>query len=312
MDNQPPPPTQTHRDSLVERIEPIVKSVEQFGTTGERILNDSLYKAMPFLLKHLVNLAGLTAFLTITGFFTIHSYLAKYSTLATHNVSATQYLSAGLSMLVTLAIFICNNIGLGVIVGIVLGVLFTLFNRFIISIDIYIYNIKENIEKALKEGTGLRINLYESLTLDFGIIFLRIAKVLLQSSKILWKSAWLIMVAFFVLFGFIYGQRYYDGIDHALGGGKPAEIYLIFKDKNQAGVWPFQVTGVQSTKLKVLIELTDGIMVYDENTNTTTIVKNDVVAGIIDAQSTPIPSGIPATSSSTLVPTSQSVISPTP
>ncbi len=221
----------------------------------------------------LLNLVTVTTLLTVAGFFVIHSYLASVSRLFTFNISLTQYLAAGVNMV--LAIF-WNYILPVIIGGLILALIF---------IGLYFFG-RYCLNRSKRVHT-------------LWVRVLSIISPLYQRLRPLLRAAWVVYQVFaWVLFGLlvigvalIYGTYYYAQSPRMFGGGMPSNVILVFREEQptQSSIWGFPINTsnpCQSDEVQLLIELTDGVIVRDTGTNRTTIVKNDVLQGIIDVDAT--------------------------
>jgi hypothetical protein len=89
-------------------------------------------------------------------------------------------------------------------------------------------------------------------------------------------------------------------------------VALIFKEDINPALWhlPIESGQPRSTRpLLLIVELSDGLMVKDLDTNVVVEVKNDMIAGVVHVRSTPTASPTPTASST---PTSTVSITPTP
>ncbi len=220
-------------------------------------------------------LSQLTAFIAVGGFVVVQSYLAKTTDLFTYNISLSQYLAAGVSLLFYIPIFIAarfvQSFGQALMLLLVVALAFGIYIvQYIIRQRQQQSEIRQSFNKALEnlEQFLLRIQPFHRAFNYFSLIYL-----------FFWAC----------LVGLLYGQTDYGTVPRWLGGGQPAMVILLFNKDFNASVMPFPVNNSRSSPVKLLSELTDGILVWDEQSHTAVKVKNDVLDGIIGAAPRTIP-----------------------
>jgi hypothetical protein len=248
-------------------------------------------KIWRLLAPKLLNLVTVTTLLTVAGFFVIHSYLASFTRLFTFNISVTQYLAAGINLALALFWYIILPI-------LVYGVVLALGVAVLYLIGHVLIRRSKRIQHLWDKIHSWWLPIYHRLRPLF---------------RFLWSLYQFIAGALFVLvlisLSLVYGTYYYAQSPRMFGGGMPADVILVFREAQptQNSVWGFPMSGSnprQSERVQLLIELTDGVIVRDAATNTATVVKNDVLQGIIDAS--------PGLSSITNATLTQTLPTPTP
>lgn len=261
---------------------PIEVDANDANKEGIVISSFSFYKQLRgFLSRVILNLAVTTALLSIAGFFVVHSYLSKLTHLFTYKVDAIVYISAGINMFLALVaeIFIKPFIPPINFIHIVIALI-------ILAIVFYFRN------KLRKYGQG------------------KYAKY--SQIRYLYRILGTILILFAILRAFVYG---WDGYEHSarlLGGGQPADVILIFSQHEKLATMglPIAINATypaQSQPVKLLMELSDGVLVEDFLTQVPVIVKNELLYGMIDANP-PTPSQQIATVS----PAQTAATTPTP
>jgi hypothetical protein len=252
-------------------------SPETTSEKSERV-SPAVKKIWWIVTPKLLNLVNVTALLTVAGFFVIQSYLASFSMLFTFRISVTQYVAAGINLVLAIVWYIIlPSLGYGVILAAGIGVLY-LVGHFCITRSKPIHNLWDRFRNWW-------LPMYHRL-----YPYLRILWSLYQ------LVAWALFILVVISLGLVYGTAYYVQSPRMLGGGMPADVILVFREEQptQTSIWGFPINSSntrQSEQVQLLIELTDGVIVRYAATNTTTMVKNDVLQGIIDADTV---SGSPA------------------
>ena len=91
------------------------------------------------------------------------------------------------------------------------------------------------------------------------------------------------LILYALAIGFLYGRVGYASMPRWLGGGQPSYVILMFaKDKDTSSM-PFAVDNSRSPVVKLIAELTDGILIWDEKSQTAVKIKSEVLDGIIGA-----------------------------
>jgi hypothetical protein len=253
------------------------------------------------------NLLPLTTLTIIAGFFVINSYLARYTRLFTYNISASQYIAAGINLLLAILYYFFPIAAGSIVLALVLAIVFILWDKYLAKIW---SNIKARFFSNLEKRTTSNSQnpLYR--------LWLLIKSALTTLWNLSNRAAWVLLGGAIILLSFIYGYGYYASSPRMLGGGQPADVILIFKDEIQPSEWSFAETTLnasqtpefskRSKKVKLLVELTDGILVQDEDAGVVAIVKNDVLNGIIEYKAaTPT-----VTTTGTLSPTPSPTMTP--
>lgn len=247
-------------------------------TTPEKSqrIHFDINKLWRLLAPRLLNLVAVTTLLTVAGFFVIHSYLASFTTLFTFNISVTQYLAAGINLVMAIISYILYmmlpGLGIGAIIAIGGAILYSAGHFCMVR--------SKRISDLWNWFRGWWLPVYHRLR--------PLLRLILTLNKLfLWTLVALMVIAL----GLVYGTYYYGQSPRMLGGGMPVDVILVFQEEQptQTSVWGFPINKSnpqQSERVQLLIELTDGVIVRDVATNTTTLVKNDVLQGIIGA-STP-------------------------
>lgn len=200
----------------------------------------------------------LTGILIAAGFFVVHSYLESFTHLFTYKISIVQYLAAGISLCLYL-LFSAANYILSHIQIFLCAVLFSLLLGYIT------FRFSPNWVKIVPH-----------------IPLLRHAKrVFSVLSRLLWYFNWVFVVLTIILVALLYGPQHYATMPRSLGGGMPTNIKIIFKDDKSA-VWPFTVTSGQSETVQFVMELSDGILVWDISQKVAIEIKNDAINGIVE------------------------------
>jgi hypothetical protein len=270
-------------------------SLETSSEKSERASLD-VKKIWRILAPKLFSLVNITALLTVAGFFVINSYLASFSKLFTFNISLPQYLAAGINLVLGTFAYILYlllpGLGYGVLLGVGAIIVYAI-SRFWIKRSRRIHDLWDRFRRW----------------------WLPIYYWLRPGLRFLWSlyrlSAGALLTLIVILMGLVYGTYYYAQSPRMLGGGMPAAVILVFREDQptQNSIWGFSINSSnarQSTPVQLLIELTDGVIVRDAATNIVTVVKSDVLQGIIDAE--PLPTGL---TSITPIPT-QTLATPTP
>ena len=205
---------------------------------------------------------GSVALLTATGFIIVNSYLAQFTEIHGFSIDTSQYLAASVGALLFIAAIV-------VFLLVVNLVLVLLFGTFIILFD---PKYRKNAYKELRT----------LLTLRFYDEFLRRWMSVLKRRP----TMTLIVVILLVWISYVYGNFFYGDIPRYLGGGKPVSIHLIFEDALIVSSFGFSAHPTYRNvvpNVELLSELTDGILVYDRQHEYATVIKNDAIQGIVDA-----------------------------
>lgn len=241
---------------------------------SQHVLVD-IKKVWRLLAPKLLNLVAVTTLLTVAGFFVIHSYLASFTRLFTFNISVTQYLAAGINLALALFWYMILPI-------LVYGVILALGIAALYLIGHLLIRRSKRIQYIWNKIHSWWLPIYHHLR---------------PLLRFLWSLYQFIAGTLFFLvvisLSLMYGTYYYAQSPRMFGGGMPADVILVFREAQptQNSIWGFPISGSnarQSEQVQLLIELTDGVIVRDTATNRTTIVKNDVLQGIVDvATATP-------------------------
>lgn len=225
-----------------------------------------------YLAPKLLNFVNITALLIAAGFFVIQSFLASFAQAFTFNISISQYLMAGVNMVLALVWNLVMPILLAGFLASLAIVALSLLGRFF-------HNRSKRVH-----------NLWRRLADFIHPLYLRWRPKLRR----LWAIYQIVVGALFILLiimvAFVYGRTYYAQSPRMFGGGMPINVILVFSEEQptQNSIWGFAINpsnARQSEVVQLLMELTDGVIVRDVATDTTTIVKNDTLQGIIYATS---------------------------
>ncbi len=217
-----------------------------------------------------------TAFIAVGGFMVIQSYLLRYTRLFTYNVGLPQYLTAGITLLLFLFIVIVLPVILASLVS---------------------SSVMYFLKKLAALLSPTESNVIRYMVNEVRSDFLRVL---------------LILVPIALLAGFTFGYTSYPTIPRLLGGGMPADVILVFKDNVNSMGLPFIENTSQpkrSPKVKLLLELSDSVLIYDESQRIAIAVKNDALTAIMDAE--PMPASPTPAATITATPTVTATASPT-
>lgn len=257
-------------------------------------------RALRFVSQRLLNLAVLTALVSIAGFFVIHSYLDKITGIFTYNIAAVVYLSAGANMMVGTVVIIIAIFWLPILLGLAFGVL--------LGILIFISRRLRKRWKRLQAVTDridpfLNKRIYP--TLRFALNLNNILTLVL-------------LTAAMSLIAINYGRQIYELMPRFLGGGAPSSVFLVFKPVSDIQIVDLGLPigmetvtspsgtptpSLRSQPVDLLMELSDGLLVRDPQQGIPIVIKNDLLYAVIDAEprtfspvvtATPAPSGTPS------------------
>jgi len=270
-----------------------------------RILANRL---LSFLRDVLPILLNAVTFVTLSGYLVIAGYVLNYTKLQIYDIDIKQYILAGISFLFYIGSYPFTIVGIALamfvgclIIGLVIALLF-------IKIDEKAHPLPAPLTvdqaKALFTGSteqefNKQLSDYLDKSLGPSLGSLRRAQrlsELIDRADRLWDrlqkpAATLILILEVVLIVFgapLYGYSgYVNGIS-LLGGGKPVDIVILFKDSSRGSGWSFPVdaTNGRSDKVQLVLKLTDGILVWDEAHRIASVVKDDAIDGIIDLSQT--------------------------
>lgn len=118
------------------------------------------------------------------------------------------------------------------------------------------------------------------------------------------------IATFLLVFGIPDALIFYPNIPAAIGGGAPTDVILVFKDSITSTGLPVTVDSTnpkRSQRLQKVMDLSDGLLVFDETSGTTLEVKGDMLAGIVAFRP-----AIAATATATTISTANPVPSSSP
>lgn len=222
------------------------------------------------LSRLIVNFALITTVLTVLGFFIVHSYLDKFTNISTYHIDIPVYTAAGVNVVITITIGIILWLREPIIFGVATGIILiflALVAGFIIKSSQQVRKFAQAVSPILEKYVFPILRLL--LKLNNGLLFILLAIVAIKS-------------------GIDYGKNYYEHSPHYLGGGAPSDVILVFSqpDKLETMGLPIQINptySAQSQPVELLMELSDGVLVRDLQTQIPVIIKNDLLYGMIDA-----------------------------
>lgn len=246
------------------------------------------------LLKNVVpSLLNAVFLVILSGYLVINGYLSKYTHLPLYNISLSQYIAAGLNFfLAVYSIPILVILGLLTIV-LVYGVFMAVRAEVIIRRRT---SRRDNMQQAqyaeLKKLSNQEdIDQWTKKQLDevaFAFSPAKPIRSLMATYDRVQKpigTALVIVYLLIAVFGSpFYGAVFYGNSDRILGGGKSTDVIIVFKDSPKNTGWSFSVdaTNERSERVKLLLQLSDGVLVWDEAHKMTAEIENDVIQGIID------------------------------
>ena len=212
-----------------------------------------------------------TAVLSAAGFYVVHFYLFKVTHLFTYKIETITYVAAGINL----------------IIGTVATIIWQIYQLLTENTLAFIAALIPLIILIWFLGRHKRLDRIVS-RINRWVLYISLLLVIL-------------------LIALVYGWNSYEYSPRLLGGGLPAKVILLFSqpDKLSAMGLPIPTNATypaQSEPVKLLMELNDGVLVVDFETQVPVIIKNDLLYGMID--------GVPPTQSQTPSPTP--TISPTP
>ncbi len=220
-------------------------------------------------------LTQLTTFIILGGFVVVHSYLATITDLFTYRISINQYIAAGISLIFYIPIFIlgkfAESLGRALLLVALLALLAALY------VVVYVVRhrrLSKDPEKSIEEAIG-KISHFLAKLQPFRRAF--------NYFTVLY------LIIFAILTGLLYGRTSYPTIPRWLGGGYPASVILIFNKDHDVSAMPFPVTNSRSAIVTLLAELTDGVLVWDEQSKTAIEVKADILDSIVGAAPGKVP-----------------------
>lgn len=229
--------------------------------------SDNLVKSVRGILsRFIVNLAIITTLLTVAGFFVVHSYLATITSLFTYKIDPIIYVASGI------------NLVYGTLLALVDVIVFLIIFLFGCAILGFVIGII----KYWKRIFGPDKNKYEPLSFSERVKRFR------SNLKSLFIQAMIILLSFTLAYSPFYGQNAYKNSPRYLGGGQLADVILIFQQPDKLATMglPIQMNPTypaQSQPVELLMELSDGVLVRDPQTQIPVIIKNELIYGMIDA-----------------------------
>lgn len=233
--------------------------------------------------QQLLNLAVITAFLSIAGFFVVHTYLGKVTGIYTYRIEAPVYIAAGINA--------------------VLGTLWLVLSPIAASSPDMLLLIMILVGTLLLADTILKSRFMRSFP------YKELVSITQQLYRLNTRLTVVLLILLSMATAITYGthEHGYGYSDRALGGGKPSPIILIFKESGMISSLglPIQqnsIYGAQSEPIELLMELNDGLLVRDPQFQIPLIIRDELIYGIIDARSQLI-SPTPTPLNSTITPT---------
>ncbi len=285
--------TQQQEDSASELIKENELLPHEMLTTEETLpFDENIQKKNPAvsfddIVKNaqtvLSFVVGTAAVLTASGFVIVNTHLARYTNVHGYNISPTQYLTAG--------------IGLWVIVLIVAAIQGLV--NFRNPTKDYKQLIREKLLFVIPTLMILGISLISTVITGVisgaeiasftGAMLFTIVTVIPTILRTIWRHGYIAGIAVWALAaGVLYGRFIYSEIPRYLGGGALVPVSILFKDGQNIQQLGFESLPGQTNatyQIKILAELTDGLLVYNEHDPIhpyAVIVKSDMIDGIID------------------------------
>lgn len=227
-----------------------------------------------FLLRIVFNLALITALVTAAGYFVVHSYLDKITSLYTYKIDPIVYVTSGINMVIEVVgqlpgLF--QAIAIGLLIGAIGGLLGEIISFLGGNLYRFILGNRAVQTKPSQPTQPDRRKRDALLTIRMSLLVLLI-----------------LTVTILISLGVLYGQNHYENSPRYIGGGKPADVILIFSEPEKLATMGLPIAmnptyPAQSQPVILLMELSDGVLVKDEHIQIPVIIRNDLLYGMVDA-----------------------------